>query len=54
MSHIRVAAIQMSAKVGDVASNLSRAESLVREALNSLGRDYSATKFRPLLERVSP
>jgi predicted amidohydrolase len=32
MGEIRVAAIQMRAKVGDVASNLSRAESLVREA----------------------
>jgi predicted amidohydrolase len=32
MSSIRVAAIQMQAKVGAVASNLSRAESLVREA----------------------
>jgi predicted amidohydrolase len=32
MSAIRVAAIQMRAKVGDVASNLGRAESLVREA----------------------
>jgi predicted amidohydrolase len=32
MDHIRVAAIQMRAKVGAVASNLSRAESLVREA----------------------
>jgi predicted amidohydrolase len=32
MGNIRVAAIQMRAKVGAVASNLSRAESLVREA----------------------
>src|SRR6516165_10626434 len=32
MDNIRVAAIQMRAKVGDVASNLSHAESLVREA----------------------
>src|SRR5262245_34037181 len=32
MSNIRVAAIQMRAEVGAVASNLSRAESLVREA----------------------
>jgi N-carbamoylputrescine amidase len=32
MENIRVAAIQMRAKVGAVASNLSRAESLVREA----------------------
>jgi predicted amidohydrolase len=32
MSTIRVAAIQMRAQVGDVAGNLSRAESLVREA----------------------
>src|SRR5262245_38082212 len=32
MENIRVAAIQMRAKVGAVASNLSHAESLVREA----------------------
>jgi predicted amidohydrolase len=32
MANIRVAAIQMQAKVGAVASNLSHAESLVREA----------------------
>jgi predicted amidohydrolase len=32
MDNIRVAAIQMRAKVGAVASNLSRAESLAREA----------------------
>src|SRR5258708_35457654 len=32
MDNIRVAAIQMRAKVGAVASNLSHAESLVREA----------------------
>ena len=32
MDNIRVAAIQMRAKVGAVASNISRAESLVREA----------------------
>jgi hypothetical protein len=32
MDNIRVAAIQMRAKVGAVATNLSHAESLVREA----------------------
>jgi predicted amidohydrolase len=32
MDDLRVAAIQMRAQVGAVASNLSRAESLVREA----------------------
>jgi predicted amidohydrolase len=34
MSSTRVAAIQMRAKVGAVASNLSHAESLVREAFH--------------------
>ena len=37
MGTIQIAAIQMRAKVGAVASNLSHAESLVREAFHRQG-----------------
>lgn len=54
MKSIRVAAIQMKAKVGDVAGNLSSAESLVREAFRRGAEWVILPEFFPSAVAFTP